>query len=66
MMLLKRLRKRLDERVEDAKAQQAESERRLAEAKVEVVSPLEHALVDNNFAWLIRQSLIEGHSGGKA
>ena len=65
MILLRRLRQHLDKRVEEAKAQERESERRLAEARAKVIRPLEKALEDNNFARLIQQSLVEGHSGGK-
>jgi hypothetical protein len=57
--------RRLDERVEEARGEAELSRLRLAEARVSVVAPLRAAAEHNEFADLIRQSLIEGHGGQK-
>ena len=49
------------ERLAEASAERAESERRLAEVRANVVEPLLRAAARNNFAELIRQNLQAGH-----
>lgn len=66
MMPFRRLRRRLDERVKDAQAEAAKSQDRLDSARENVLTPLEKIARDNNFARIIRDSIIAGHEhGGK-
>lgn len=50
-----------DEKIQEARAEAALSESRLAETRREVVKPLRERGVDDQFAEIIRRSLREGH-----
>jgi hypothetical protein len=53
----------LDERVRQAREEADESQRRLHAIRRNVVQPLTEAGTRNQFAEIIRRSLIEGHGG---
>jgi hypothetical protein len=61
MFFMRRLQRRLDERVREAEAQEEESKRRRATTEKEVIRPLKRALEDNHFARLIQESIVLGH-----
>jgi hypothetical protein len=61
----RRSRKELAERVLEAQAEAELSRKLLKEARESVIIPLRKAAEHNQFAEMIRLSLIEGRSGGR-
>lgn len=66
MMRLRKLRRRLDRRVQDAQAEAVKSQERLDSARENVLTPLERIARDNNYARIIRDSILAGHDNGGA
>lgn len=60
MFWLRRKRKELDDRTEQARTEAAQAAERLHRTREEVVKPLRRAAAENRFAALIRESLLNG------
>lgn len=62
-MIFRRRHGELDKRVEQAKEEAEQSRERLEQFREHVIDPLQDAGSRNQFAEIIRRSLIDGHGG---